>query len=331
LLAKPVLATEEPALSEHNHNEQLASPDEVKEPKLKFAIALTSVILVGELIGGWWTGSLALLSDAGHVFGDILALVLALAAFRLSLSAPTRKHTFGMHRAEVFAALINAIMLGAVSVVIFFEAYDRFFSPPEVKGGWMLVIATIGLAANAVVLMRLGGHSDDINLRGAYLHVLGDLLASVGVVIAAGLIALTGQHIIDPIVSVLIGLLILFSGLRLGQESVHILLEGVPRGIDLREVAAAVTELDGVVGVHHVHAWSLCSNYTAISAHVLTTAEEWHEQRQVHLAVERLLRERFGFSETTIEVEMASGEEEAPLIFPLSEEAGHSGAGHSHQ
>ncbi len=303
----------------------------MKEPKLKFAIVLTSVILVVEIIGGWWTGSLALLSDAGHVFGDVFALVLALAAFRLSQRAPTREHTFGMHRAEVFAALINAIMLGAVSVVIFFEAYNRFSAPPEVKGGWMLVIGTIGLAVNAVVLMRLGGHSDDINLRGAYLHVLGDLLASVGVVVAAGLIALTGQHIIDPIISVAIGLLILVSGLRLGQESVHILLEGVPRGVDIREVADAVTGRDGVVGVHHIHAWSLCSNYTAISAHILTTVSNPQEQREVHLAVEELLRERFGFAETTIEMEVASAEQEAPLVFPLSEESGHTEAGHSHQ
>jgi len=318
-------------LPEHNHDAKLTSPDEVKEPKLKFAIALTSVTLVGELIGGWWTGSLALLSDAGHVFGDVLALVLALMAFRLSLCAPTRNHTFGMHRAEVFAALINAITLGGVSVLIFLAAYDRFFAPPEVKGGWMLAIAVIGLAVNAVVLMRLGGHSDDINLRGAYLHVLGDLVASVGVVIAAGLIALTGQHIIDPIVSVLIGLLILFSGLRLGQESVHILLEGVPRGIDIREVADAITGLEEVVSVHHIHAWSLCSNYTAISAHIVTTVSNPQEQRQVHLAVERLLREEFGFSETTIEMEVTSAEQEAPLVFPLSEESGHTEAGHSHQ
>jgi len=303
----------------------------VKEPKLKFAIALTSVILVGEIVGGWWTGSLALLSDAGHVFGDVFALVLALMAFRLAQRAPTHEHTFGMHRAEVFAALINAILLGGVSVLIFWAAYGRFFSPPEVKGGWMLVIATIGLVANAVVLARLGGHSDDINLRGAYLHVLGDLLASVGVVIAAGLIALTGQYIFDPVISVMIGLLILFSGLRLGRESVHILLEGVPRGVDIREVADAITGLEEVVSVHHIHAWSLCSNYTAISAHVLTTAEEWQEQRQVHLTVERALREQFGFSETTIEMEVASAEQEAPLVFPLSEESGHSSAGHSGQ
>ncbi len=306
------------------------SPDEVKEPKLKFAIALTSVILVVEIIGGWWTGSLALLSDAGHVFGDVFALVLALVAFRLSQRAPTREHTFGMHRAEVFAALINAILLGVVSVLIFWAAYGRFFSPPEVKGGWMLVIGIVGLLVNAVVLVRLGGHSDDINLRGAYLHVLGDLLASVGVVIAAGLIALTGQYIVDPIISVAIGLLILVSALRLGQESVHILLEGVPRGIDLGEVADAITGLEEVVGAHHIHAWSLCSNYTAISAHIVTTISNPQEQRQLHLAVEELLRERFGFAETTIEMEVASAEQEAPLVFPLSEESGHSGAGHSH-
>jgi len=246
------------------------------------------------------------------------------------LCAPTRNHTFGMHRAEVFAALINAIMLGGVSVVIFFEAYNRLFAPPEVKGGWMLAIAVIGLVVNAVVLLRLGGHGGDINLRGAYLHVLGDLLASIGVVVAAGLIALTGQHIIDPIISIGIGLLILFSGLRLGQESVHILLEGVPRGVDLHEVAEAVTALDNVVEMHHVHAWSLCSNYTAISAHVVATVKNLEERRRVHLAVERLLRERFGFSETTIEMETTGGDHEAALVFPLSEESGHNSNEHSH-
>ena len=310
---------EEPSLAEHNHDAQLNAPDRAKEPMLRFAIALTSVILVGELIGGWWTGSLALLSDAGHVFGDVLALGLALVAFRLSLSAPTRAHTFGLHRMEVFAALINSLLLGLVSVFIFFAAYARLFAPPEVKGGWMLIIGVIGLIVNAIVLGRLSGHGGDINLRGAYLHVLGDLLASVGVVIAAALIALTGHHVIDPIISVAIGLLILVSGLRLGQESVHILLEGVPRGMDLKEVGEAITGLDNVISVHHIHAWSLCSNYTAISAHVVTTVSGPAAQRQVHLAVEKLLRERFGFAETTLEMEVESGVD-GPLVFPLAEE-----------
>ncbi len=286
---------------------------------LKFAIALTSVTLVGELIGGWWTGSLALLSDAGHVFGDVLALVLALVAFRLSLSAPTRAHTFGLHRMEVFAALINSLLLGLIALTIFFRAYDRLFAPTEIKSGWMLAIGLGGLLVNVIVLTRLSGHGGDINLRGAYLHVLGDLLASVGVVVAAGLIALTGQYIVDPIISVAIALLILFSGLRLGRESVHILLEGVPRGVDLTEVAEAVSALDDVVGVHHIHAWSLCSNYTAISAHVVATAAQPAAQRQVHLAVEKLLRERFGFAETTLEIQPGSADE-APLVFPLAEE-----------
>ncbi len=317
-------------MSEHNCEAHSNSPDEVKEPKLKFAIALTSVTLVGELIGGWWTGSLALLSDAGHVFGDVFALVLALMAFRLSQRAPTREHTFGMHRAEVFAALINSLLLGLIALTIFFRAYDRLFAPTEIKYGWMLVIGIVGLLVNVIVLTRLSGHGGDINLRGAYLHVLGDLLASVGVVIAAGLIALTGQYIFDPVISVAIAVLILVSALRLGQESVHILLEGVPRGVDLEEVADAIIAIKGVVGVHHIHAWSLCSNYTAISAHVITTVSDWHGQRGVHLAVERVLRERFGFAETTIEMEVASAEQEAPLVFPLSEESGQSGAGHSH-
>ncbi len=316
-------------MADHNHSIQLTSPDEVKEPKLRFAITLTAVILIAELIGGWWTGSLALLSDAGHVFGDVFALVLALVAFRLSLRAPDEHHTFGLHRAEVFAALINGLSLLAIAAVIFYKAYQRLVAPAEVKTLVMLIIAVIGLAVNAVVLLRLRGHGDDINLRGAYLHVMGDLLASVGVVTAAVLIALTGQHIIDPIISAAIGLLILVSAVRISREAIHILLESVPRGIDLNEIAQAVTALDEVTGVHHIHAWSVCSNYTAISAHVTATASDPQQQRQVHLAIESILRERFGFSETTIEMEPASSEEQ-PLVFPATHPAQGKESNHNH-
>lgn len=316
-------------MPEHDHSAKLSSPDEVKEPKLRFAIILTSAILVVELIGGWWTGSLALLSDAGHVFGDVFALVLALVAFRLSLRGPTQHHTFGLHRAEVFAALINGVSLVAIAGVIFHEAYDRLAAPGEVRSVEMLVIAVIGLAVNGIVLLKLRGHGEDINLRGAYLHVMGDLLASVGVVAAAVLIALTGRHIIDPIISVGIGLLILVSAVRISRESVDILLEGVPRGIDLNEIAEAVTALDGVTGVHHIHAWSVCSTYTAISAHITATVRDAQQQRRVHLAVENLLRERFGFSETTIEMEVEHGLTE-PLVFPANHPAENQEHDHFH-
>ena len=304
----------------NNHGEKLSSSDEVKEPKLRFAITLTAVILIAELIGGWWTHSLALLSDAGHVFGDVFALVLALVAFRLSLRAPDEHHTFGLHRAEVFAALINGLSLLAIAAVIFYKAYHRLLAPAEVKTLVMLIIAVIGLAVNAVVLWRLRGHGDDINLRGAYLHVMGDLLASVGVVVAAVLIALTDQHIIDPIISAAIGLLILVSAVRISRESIYILLESVPRGIDLNEIAQALTTLDEVTGVHHIHAWSVCSTYTAISAHVTATVRDPQHQRQVHLAIESILRERFGFSETTIEMEVRPKSIE-PLVFPATHPA----------
>ncbi len=304
----------------NDHTAGLSSSDEVKEPKLRFAIALTSVIFLVEVIGGWWTGSLALLSDAGHVFGDVFALVLALVAFRLSLRAPDEHHTFGLHRAEVFAALINGLSLLVIAGIIFHRSYHRLLQPAEVKSTAMLIIAVIGLAVNAVVLLRLRGHGDDINLRGAYLHVMGDLLASVGVVVAAVLIALTGQHIIDPIISAAIGLLILISAVRISRESVYILLESVPRGVDLNEIAQALTSLDEVTGVHHIHAWSLCSTYTAISAHVTATVSDPQQQRQVHLTVEDILKRRFGFSETTIEMEVRP-ESTEPLVFPATHPA----------
>lgn len=278
--------------------------DQRKAGQLRFAVGLTAVILVGELIGGYWTGSLALLSDAGHVFSDVLSLGLSLFALRLALRPPTGRHSYGLHRAEVFAALVNGVALLGICYVIFREAYERLAAPPEVKSLELLGFALVGLIANWVVLTRLGGHShDDINLRSAYLHVLGDLLASVGVVIGAVIMALSGWAIVDPIISACIGLLILVGAVRVTGEALHILLEGVPKGIDLEQVAEAMLQLPQVEGVHHLHAWSICSNLQAFSAHVVTCPEGEVQRRATRGQVEQILTQRFGFHHTTLELE----------------------------
>jgi len=279
-------------------------PDREKSRQLRFAIVLTAVVLVGEAVGGIWTGSLALLSDAGHVLSDVMSLALSLFAIRLASRPPTGRLTYGLHRAEVFAALLNGLALLGICVIIFREAYARLGAPPEIKSVELLIFALVGLAANWLVLVRLGGHAhDDINLRSAYLHVLGDLLASIGVVIAALIITFTGWTIADPIISIVIGLLILVGGVRVTAEALHILLEGVPRGVDLEQVAGALTEVPQVESVHGIHAWSICSNVPAFSAHVVMCPETEEERAEIVRELERILAERFGFYHTTLQAE----------------------------
>jgi cobalt-zinc-cadmium efflux system protein len=292
------MATPEPCC------ESTADFDAVKTRQLRFAVVLTSVVFVGELIGGLWTGSLALLSDAGHVFSDVLALALSLLAVGLACRPPTERHSYGLHRTEVFAAFLNGVALLGISAVIFYEAYQRLAEPPSIRSGPMLLVAILGLVANGIVALRLGGHEHgDLNLHSAYLHVIGDLLASVAVVVAAVIILATGWLLIDPILSAGIGLLILAGGFRVTREATHILLQGVPRGIDLAEVASALAEVPGVQDVHHVHAWSLCSNILAFSAHVVSCPDNEAERTALRCKLEQILTERFGFSDTTLELE----------------------------
>lgn len=278
--------------------------DEQKARQLRFAVVLTSCVLAAEIAGGLWTRSLALLSDAGHVFSDVFSLALSLLALRLASLPPTDRHSFGLHRAEILAALINGLSLLGICVLIGREAYVRFQEPPEVRSVEMLIIAAVGMAANWVVASRLQSHSHgDINLRSAYLHVVGDLLASIGVVAGAGVMAVTGWHIIDPAISVGIALIILVGAVRVTWEAVHVLLEGVPPGIDVKAVVHEMTAVAGVLGVHDLHAWSVCSNLTALSAHVKVCEDSEAERSRIRQELERLLQERFGFQATTLQIE----------------------------
>ncbi len=312
--------------SGHDHD---APPDfdRLRGRHLRFAIGLTGVVFVGELIGGFWTGSLALLSDAGHVFSDVLSLALTLFAVGLACRPPTDRHSYGLHRTEVFAALANGLSLVVICLLIFYEAYQRLLTPPAIKSLEMLAIALVGLVGNWVVAVRLGGHGhDDLNLRSAYLHVLGDLLASVGVVIAALVIRVTGWTQVDPLLSAGIGLFILGGAVRVIGQASHILLEGVPPGVDLEALAAAMVAVEEVKGVHHVHAWNICSNIRALSAHVVTCPETEAERAAIRTKLEHILSAGFGFTETTLEFECEPCCEDG-LLCSIEHRAA---AGHAH-
>jgi cobalt-zinc-cadmium efflux system protein len=270
--------------------------------KLKLAIALTSVILIAELIGGIISNSLALFTDAAHVFMDVLALGLSLSALTIACRPLDEKATFGYHRAEIFAALINGILLVIVVIFILREAYERLLSPPEIRTFEMLGVAGIGLVVNLYVTISLRGHHD-LNIRGAYLHVLGDTLSSFTVIAGGLIIILTGYYIVDPILSVIISCVIVYSSLRLLKESVDILMERTPKHIDVEKLKEEILEVKGVHGLHDLHVWSICSNVHALNAHLVVDSISVKDTEKITLEINRRLLQDYGISHTTLQFE----------------------------
>ncbi|HKY12374.1 MAG TPA: cation diffusion facilitator family transporter [Gaiellaceae bacterium] len=285
-------------LSSHAHEDRRAAS--------RRALVLVLVLLAGytvvEVIGGLLTGSLALLADAGHMLSDVMSIGLALLAIWLAQRPPTFARSFGYQRAEILVALINGAALVAIGIWIFVEAYQRFSDPPDVLGGWMLAVAAVGLLVNVLAAVILWGRqSDSLNMRAALRHVLADLLGSVGVIAAALIILATGWLYADPLISVLIGALVLGSSWTILRESVDILLESTPAGVDAREVARRMLAVDGVRDVHDLHIWTITSGFPALSAHVLVSrGEDCHDRRR---QLERLLAVEFGITHSTLQVE----------------------------
>lgn len=288
------------------------------EGRYLLSILITAVVLVAEIIGGIWTGSLALLSDSAHVFTDIFALAISYGAFRLSKKPGDDNHTYGYHRVEVFAALINGISLAVICLGIWWEAIQRFINPGEVMGAPMLVIAVIGLVANILVavVLKVEHHHDgdehehhhdhnkeDLNLNSAYLHVIGDALSSVGVIIAGLAIWLTGAVWIDPLISILIGIMIALSSYRVLRRATHILLEGTPEGVSIPEIAKAIGRVDGVADVHDLHIWNICSGHISLSTHVALTPDGCSNQNSILDSIRGLLRDSFSIDHVTIQIE----------------------------
>ena len=278
--------------------------ERVDRRPLAIALAITAAFLVVEVVGGLLTNSLALLADAGHMATDAAALALSLFAVWLARRPATPERSFGYYRAEVLAALFNAATLVAISFYIFWEASRRLGDPPAVESGLMLAVAVAGLLANAAsawVLTRGGGHEQNLNMRGAFLHVAGDLLGSGGAILAAIVMLATGWYLVDPLLSAGIGLLILWGAWRLLRESVDVLLEATPKGIDAGEVRAAMAAVDGVAGVHDLHVWTVTSGLVALSSHVeVAGIRPW---REVLVDLSTLLRERFAITHVTLQPE----------------------------
>jgi cobalt-zinc-cadmium efflux system protein len=269
---------------------------------LAIVLAMTAGFTVVEIIGGLLTGSLALLADAGHMLSDNLSLGLALFAAWLAQRPATPNKSFGYRRAEILAALANGVTLVAVSIWVFVEAYSRLEEPPEVLGTPMLLVAALGLlvnAAGALILYRSGGES--LNVEGAMRHVFADALGSVGAIVAAAIIILTGWRYADPLISVAIGFLILGSSWKLLRDSTNILLEATPPDLDATEVGRRMASAEGITEIHDLHIWTITSGFPALSAHVLVGRhEDCHARRR---DLEDLLAREYGISHTTLQVD----------------------------
>ena len=293
---------------QHRHQHRL-------QGKFRFAVVLTIFVLGIEIVGGILSNSLALLSDAAHVFSDSLSLIMSWLAIYLSTRPATSSRTYGYHRTEVFAAFINGVSLIAISGWIFYEATHRFMEPEPVKSKEMLVVAIIGFIANmAIVWLFHGEGHNSLNVRSAVLHVIGDALASVGVIVGGVVIYWTGWFVVDPILSGGIGIIILIGSFRVTKEAVHILLEASPKHADAHKVAACINAIDSVKDVHDMHIWSLCSNYLALSTHVSIAEDASRSSHELRQEINDKLQTQFSIFHTTIQIEQVGCPHEGSLL-----------------
>lgn len=300
---------------QHSHSHAHGPTGATSTRRLLTSLLLTGGFALVEAVGGWWSGSLALLGDAGHMFSDTVALGLAGLAAWVSRRPPSARHTYGLARAEVIAAFLNGLLMLVVVTGIVVEAISRLQTPRPVPGITVLVIAAIGLVVNVVVLTVLSRGEHDLNTRGAMLHVFGDLLGSVAAMLAGAVIVFTGWTPIDPLLSLVICALILGSTLRLLRESLHVLMEGVPHHLDLATVGHEMAAVPGVVSVHDLHIWSPSSGAVALSAHVVV--EDLADWTRTLEALQSMLMSRFGIGHATLQPESRSGWMRPAVLTPM--------------
>lgn len=286
-------------MSELNH--QNSRP----EPKvLVIPLFLTALMTLVEFVGGVLSGSLALIGDAGHMLTDTLALALSFFALKLSKKPSDAKRTYGFHRTEILVALLNGLILILISAYIFYEAYTRFLSPPEIKAPLMLVVAIIGLIVNIIAIFMLKGSSKvNLNIRGAFLHVLGDALSSLGVIVAGIIIFFTKFYLVDPIVAILIGGIILRGAIGLITESSHILLEAVPKHLKVEDISEEMKKIQGVKDIHDLHLWTITSGIYALSGHLVIQDQMVSKSDEILKKTNTLLENKFGITHTTLQLE----------------------------
>lgn len=291
---------------EHDHNHD--------RRRLKLALILTGGYCLVEFVGGWLTNSLALLSDAGHMLSDVSAMTLSLFAAYIATLPVTSQKTFGYYRAEILAAFLNGLTLWLVAGIIFREAYYRFFAPPEVQGQGVLIVGSVGLIVNLLTAWMLhNAHRGNLNVRGVFLHVLSDALGSVGAIVAGGLILWTGWLWVDPMTSIFIGGLILFSSFGLVRESVDILMQATPRHLDLAQIQHTMESIPGIARVHDLHVWTLTSGLFTLTAHVVVNGSSDHHA--LLDAIEQTIQERYGIDHTTLQLEPSDRQDNEPSHF----------------
>jgi cobalt-zinc-cadmium efflux system protein len=296
----------------HNHSHSHGHGHRhFNKKRLIYAIIITFVALILEVIGGVLSNSLALLSDAAHMFSHLFALGISYVAILLSLKPADSEKTFGYYRAEILAAFVNGLSLIIIIVAILYGAYERFRNPVDIQSTEMLIIAAIGLVVNIVTAMLLSsGSREDMNVKGAFLHALGDLISSVGVVAAAAIIYFTNLIILDTIVSILIALVIAYWAYVLIKDSAHILLEGTPKELNLKAVHKTIEEIIArPISIHHVHAWQISTNIYSLTAHVSIEHTDQHESTIFIKEIKRRLAEKYNIYHTTIQIECISCED----------------------
>src|SRR5665648_55089 len=280
----------------HNHNHSTKN--------IGITILLNLAITIAEFIGGYLSGSLALISDAGHNLSDVISLVLGFFGEKITEIEPTKKHSFGFKRAEIFTALINAFVLWGISVVIIIEAFRRINSSQDISIGIMLVVASIGLFGNLFSMIILGKEKDhNLNMKAAYLHIFYDTISSVAVIASGIIIYFTHYYVLDLIVSFIIAIMIFFSGLEVIKKGIHIFMQGVPEGIDFETVYKSIEGMEGVKSAHHLHIWSVNSNDIFLSCHLCINREFEMDSDNLIKKVNSMLKNDYDIDHTALQIE----------------------------
>lgn len=280
---------------EHHHN---------VEEKLGLVFFIAVGVFVVELVGGFLSNSLALISDSFHIMLDFVAIGISLFAFRVAKRPHSSRLTFGFHRAEIIAAFVNGISLIVISVVIFYEVYNRFFNSPQINSQILIIFAAVGLCANVIMAQLLHKHSkSNLNAKGSYIHVIGDLVSTVGVIVGGVIMYFIPNPVIDLLISTGIGFMIVRSGIILCKECLHIFMEGTPKEIKTDEISNTLRGLEEVVDIHDLHVWSLTSNLYAISVHVKIKAEFTNMNNTLLNKIRDIMKTKFGIDHSTIQIE----------------------------
>src|SRR4051812_7015281 len=305
------------------------APSTVSSRKMRFAVLLTLAFVIGEAFAGYFAHSLALLSDAGHNFADAAALGFSWYALWIARKPANKDMTYGYHRVGILAALVNAVSLVVIALLIFWEAIERLRTPEPVHGWLMIIVAAVAIGVNLVIGFWLrAGSKHDINVRSAYLHMMGDAISALGVVIAGIVVVATAWHLADPIVSFLIAALILWSSWGILKESVNIMLEATPEGMDMTAVQRCIATVPGVRGVHDLHVWTVGPGAIACSVHILVAEQTVREGQQILKCVVDELLHHHGINHTTVQVEV-EGHESNEMYCLIETDASAAGVGHA--